>query len=737
MKKIIYLLFIFMIASFVIGAPPLPTDFYGTVTWYNANRTPISAGSIVSISAGGIDCGSFTTVTSGYYGSLSCLGDDSYTAETEGAVNGQNIIFTLNNGTSLTFGDTVWYYGEYHNVNITPTPKCPNSVCELTESCISCTEDCGRCPINNSGGGGTGGGGGAGGAGGGGAGGGGAAGGGGGGGGGGGAGGAGGLQNLGDINLSLSICHEDWRCTEWSPFVCPVEAVQTRLCTDANDCNTFNLKPSLNQTCAYEGTCYDDLRNQDETDRDCGGFICEPCELDKTCSTDFDCKSGFCHPIENVCKEATCTDSFKNQGEEGTDCGGPCPPCEHPTLEKPETIIRFISRGCGDFPWVFLLVSSIATLLIYLAGKYYISRQNKTPKYGKLKKIDKLIKIYNLNRDLKVFTLLVILLEISIALYMYYFCELGIWFGIILLVVFPMIVAIILKHYVFDEKRKKLILRRLILEHEDSILHLINIEHDEIKKEEKDVIDVLKDYDFKKIGPALAVLLKDIKYLLEEFQQTKDEFTFELENTISDSILLLDDYKDKIDADEILSQIYTTLKLAEKVHRDILSQYKSLEEDKQLKEDLEEYSEDSEEDTESSDEAPENENKVQGSPIKSDYKAQPDYGNIQSAIRTVPDKLEFLNKQAALYPKDPVILFMLGSQYHREGKLAEAEQKYKEVLDINPKYKAALYYLASIYTQQKRLKDAYDLYKKIVAMDENYQNAKQNSEILKKRLDKD
>ena len=138
---------------------------------------------------------------------------------------------------------------------------------------------------------------------------------------------------------------------------------------DKNNCTTEFFKPDVNRTCIYQGTCFDFLKNQDETDVDCGGLICEPCDLGKKCLFDFDCKSGFCHPVDNICALPTCNDGFKNQGEDGVDCGGPCPPCERPTLEQPITIARFLLRGCGPFPWAFVLLASVITLLIYIIGK--------------------------------------------------------------------------------------------------------------------------------------------------------------------------------------------------------------------------------------------------------------------------------------------------------------------------------------------------------------------------------
>ena len=72
-------------------------------------------------------------------------------------------------------------------------------------------------------------------------------------------------------------------------------------------------------------TCFDGIKNQDETDIDCGGS-CPKCEDGKNCSTDTDCLSGWCY--NGVCTTPSCSDGVQNQNETGIDCGGPCPPCE-------------------------------------------------------------------------------------------------------------------------------------------------------------------------------------------------------------------------------------------------------------------------------------------------------------------------------------------------------------------------------------------------------------------------
>ena len=56
-----------------------------------------------------------------------------------------------------------------------------------------------------------------------------------------------------------------------------------------------------------------------ETDIDCGGG-CPPCYQGKTCLAYTDCVSYVCSA--GVCATPTCTDHVKNQGETDVDCGG-------------------------------------------------------------------------------------------------------------------------------------------------------------------------------------------------------------------------------------------------------------------------------------------------------------------------------------------------------------------------------------------------------------------------------
>ncbi len=131
-------------------------------------------------------------------------------------------------------------------------------------------------------------------------------------------------------------CVFKWICDEWGPCV---EGVQKRNCRNVgscpNDCETLTLKiPQTTQPCGLgkePASCFDSIRNQDESDIDCGG-ICiaqkQKCKEGQQCAGKNDnCFSDFCSAEGRCGKKPTCYDAIQNQGEQGIDCGGPCPIC--------------------------------------------------------------------------------------------------------------------------------------------------------------------------------------------------------------------------------------------------------------------------------------------------------------------------------------------------------------------------------------------------------------------------
>jgi len=72
------------------------------------------------------------------------------------------------------------------------------------------------------------------------------------------------------------------------------------------------------------GSCADGIRNGTETDVDCGGYLCAPCDEGDLCEEPSDCETGKCD--DGVCV-ASCTDGERNGDETDVDCGGSCPGC--------------------------------------------------------------------------------------------------------------------------------------------------------------------------------------------------------------------------------------------------------------------------------------------------------------------------------------------------------------------------------------------------------------------------
>jgi hypothetical protein len=71
-------------------------------------------------------------------------------------------------------------------------------------------------------------------------------------------------------------------------------------------------------------SCFDRVRNGDETDVDCGG-ACGACAPGLACGGDADCNTGHCDG--GYCRQPSCTDAVKDGFEIDIDCGPGCGPC--------------------------------------------------------------------------------------------------------------------------------------------------------------------------------------------------------------------------------------------------------------------------------------------------------------------------------------------------------------------------------------------------------------------------
>ncbi|MCB9593385.1 MAG: hypothetical protein H6719_11695 [Sandaracinaceae bacterium] len=93
-------------------------------------------------------------------------------------------------------------------------------------------------------------------------------------------------------------------------------------------------------------TCSDGVLNGTETDIDCGGGTCSPCDPGDICRRASDCSSGVCDGTRH-CAAPTCSDGVQNGGETGVDCGGPCTPCT--AISCAELLARAPSTPSGRY----------------------------------------------------------------------------------------------------------------------------------------------------------------------------------------------------------------------------------------------------------------------------------------------------------------------------------------------------------------------------------------------------
>ena len=111
------LFFIVLLTDKGLAFPPPAAEYYGTVV--NKLGASFPAGTNVSFyDADGVLCGQYNVTSTGYYGFLSCNGDDPDTAVDEGADEGDALSFLINNETAGTLNDSVWSSGTFKRVDL-------------------------------------------------------------------------------------------------------------------------------------------------------------------------------------------------------------------------------------------------------------------------------------------------------------------------------------------------------------------------------------------------------------------------------------------------------------------------------------------------------------------------------------------------------------------------------------------------------------------------------------------
>ncbi|MBU1974949.1 MAG: hypothetical protein KKG59_00940 [Nanoarchaeota archaeon] len=531
---LLFILGLILLATLVVrlpsasALPMLPTEFYGTVKYYNGNGTwGVTIGAMTSDNQ---SCGAFSVQHIGYYGSLSCNGDWPYTAADEGANDSQTIEFTYNGVAATEFGDNTFTAGEYKQVDLViPEIVCGDGFCDSLETQEACSQDCGEPPDPGGGepgegegegeGEGSGGSGGSGGAGAGGA----------------GAGGEGAAAGGGAGEGEA--CEVNWICEEWGP--CLPIGMQYRNCTDQNNCDTENDKPLEEQECIYVPTCFDGIMNGGETGVDCGG-PCPPCphcfdNVQNFGEVGIDC-GGPCPACP------TCFDGIKNchkyeggilKCEARVDCGGPCPACSK-FISLPSIIcVRIIN----PFNPLFLLFVAviIAVLITRIIMSQIAIRQVKNNK--KLKPVVKAQKYLGIRRRMYLFVISTVLVSLILFLYYYFF---GIcfkinlaylWLLVLALIGVPLLIHQIMKRFEYDESQ---FLRRIRLLHDThykQIMQLIDIENKHLMEVEDQIAEHIRKLqndetfaDKLKEYPAMDGIYKEILKLFERYKMTQTPF---------------------------------------------------------------------------------------------------------------------------------------------------------------------------------------------------------------------
>ena len=118
-----------------------------------------------------------------------------------------------------------------------------------------------------------------------------------------------------DVWLDASFCKNDdvyqrgdryiFECTGASCSNTKVEPID-RLVEDCqNGCETTSPTTAQCKGAPPPATCTDSIKNQDETDRDCGGTKCPKCPNTNSCKINNDCQSNYCNPSTLKCESCT------------------------------------------------------------------------------------------------------------------------------------------------------------------------------------------------------------------------------------------------------------------------------------------------------------------------------------------------------------------------------------------------------------------------------------------------
>jgi Ca2+-binding EF-hand superfamily protein len=97
-------------------------------------------------------------------------------------------------------------------------------------------------------------------------------------------------------------------------------------CLKHNDCTSGSCYVNSITRSMRCVSCFNKVKDGQETDVDCGGKCISKCQIDKKCQVHSDCTTGSCNPKTYRCRAQTakeqCSSGDKNGDETDVDCGG-------------------------------------------------------------------------------------------------------------------------------------------------------------------------------------------------------------------------------------------------------------------------------------------------------------------------------------------------------------------------------------------------------------------------------
>jgi hypothetical protein len=225
---LIIIVLIIILTPIAFSQPKLPLEIYGTAKSFNI---PVAPGTIIqAIDSQGTPCGTFTVINYGFFGTLSCLSTNS-TPTIRGATQGEQIRFRVGNFPASTLfensaqglGNLYWESGKFQElILVVPPLVCGDGFCDSYESCATCPQDCGVCPVAPT-------------------------------------------PTLPTPTFPdttpympppppvqdevIDECLESWSCSEWG--LCLPTNTQFRDCVDVNHCGSEEDKPETERYCLY------------------------------------------------------------------------------------------------------------------------------------------------------------------------------------------------------------------------------------------------------------------------------------------------------------------------------------------------------------------------------------------------------------------------------------------------------------------------------------------------------